>query len=104
MTHPVERRWSWDLAPPPAALWPLIVDTGRFNEAAGFPRYTLEERPLPDGSVERLGHARVGPLKVTWEEMPFDFVEGAWLRQRRRFLSGPVREMTARIALEPQGA
>ena len=42
----------------PEALWPLLADTARFNEAIGLPRYTVTETPLPDGSVRRIGSAR----------------------------------------------
>ena len=99
----VQRSWNWTFDAPPEALWPVLSDTRRFNEAAGFPRYVLEEIPRADGSVAHLGHAKIGPLRLTWEEPPFDFVENRWFSQTRRFRGAPIREMTARLDLEPLG-
>jgi class 3 adenylate cyclase len=103
MLAAVQRSWSWTFEAPPEALWPVLSDTRRFNEAAGFPRYVLEENTRADGSVEHIGHAKIGPLRLTWEEPPFDFVEGRWFSQTRRFRGAPIREMTARLDLEPLG-
>ena len=99
----VQRSWNWTFDAPPEALWPVLSDTRRFNEAAGFPRYVLEEIPRADGSVAHLGHAKIGPLRLTWEEPAFDFVENRWFSQTRRFRGAPIREMTARLDLEPLG-
>jgi class 3 adenylate cyclase len=100
----LERTWTWEFALPPEALWPVLADTVRFNEAAGFPRYELLEKPRPDGSVERIGTARLGPFRLSWAEGDFDFVAGRGFTQRRRFLRGPVRGLEAHMALEPTGA
>src|SRR5689334_3623144 len=100
----LERTWTWEFNLPPEALWPVLADTTRFNEAAGFPRYELFENPRPDGSVERIGTARLGPFRLSWAEGDFDFVAGRGFTQRRRFLRGPVRGLEAHMALEPTGA
>src|SRR4051812_9598030 len=83
MPGAVERSWSWSFAAPPELLWPVLADTARINEATGFPRYVLEETAQPDGSVVRIGHAKMGPFAVVWDENPYDFVENRWLRQTR---------------------
>jgi hypothetical protein len=54
----VEREWEWHFAASPEALWPIVADTARIGEAAGFPRYNVTDIPLPDGTVERVGSAR----------------------------------------------
>src|SRR5689334_18036064 len=101
MARTVEKSWSWTFAAPPDALWPVLADTNRLNAASGFPRYTLEERPRPDGSVERIGHAKVGALRLSWDEGPFDFVTNQWFQQTRRLHWGPWASLTARLELEP---
>jgi class 3 adenylate cyclase len=100
----LERTWTWQFGLPPETLWPVLADTARFNEAAGFPRYERVEKPRPDGSVERIGTARIGPFRLSWVEGDFDFVAGRGFTQIRRFLRGPVRSLEARMALEPAGA
>ena len=75
MAQAVERTWSWEFDLPAEALWPVLADTARFNQAAGFPRYELIETPREDGSVQRIGTARLGPLRLAWEEGDFDFVD-----------------------------
>ena len=54
----VERVWEWHFAASPEALWPLLADTARIGEAAGFPRYTITDIEQPDGTVRRIGSAR----------------------------------------------
>jgi class 3 adenylate cyclase len=99
----LERTWTWRFDETPAALWPVLADTARFNEAAGFPRYERVETPRPDGSVERVGTARIGLLRLSWEEGDFDFVAERGFVQERRFRNGPLRSLEARLALEPEG-
>ena len=55
----IERVWEWHFAASPEALWPVLADTARFNEAVGLPRSAVSETLLPDGSVKRVGSARV---------------------------------------------
>jgi hypothetical protein len=31
----VEREWEWEFTAAPEALWPVLADTARYNEAAG---------------------------------------------------------------------
>jgi class 3 adenylate cyclase len=97
----LERTWIWTFDLPPETLWPVLADTARLNEAAGFPRYELVETPRPDGSVERIGTGRIGPVRLAWTEGDFDFVAGRGFTQTRRFLRGPVRSLEARLTLEP---
>jgi class 3 adenylate cyclase len=102
MARAVEKSWSWVFAASPEALWPVLADTRRLNEASGFPRYTLEEKARPDGSVERIGHARRGPIKLDWTEGAFDFVTNQWFQQTRWFHQGPFASLTARMELTPE--
>ena len=59
MGEAVERRWTWHFPGPPMAVWRVMADTARFNEAAGFPKHEIEERIGPDGaSSPRIRGAR----------------------------------------------
>ena len=95
--------WEWHFDRPPEAMWPLVADTARFNEAAGLPRYAVRETPNPDGTVDLHGNAKVGPFELAWRELPIDLVQGRWFRQTRVFDNGPFRRLVASFALEPDG-
>ncbi len=95
--------WTWHFDPPPAAMWPLVADTARFNEAAGLPRYTVSEIPAADGTVAFEGKAKIGPFAVSWREVPVEMVQGHWFRQTRLFSNGPFKRLTASFALTPEG-
>jgi class 3 adenylate cyclase len=97
----VERIWKWRFAASPEALWPLLADTGRLNEAVGFARYTLSETPRPDGSIERIGTTRRLGMTLTWEEGVPEWVWNRRYRHTRRFRSRFVRAVTAEIQLHP---
>jgi class 3 adenylate cyclase len=98
----VRRAWQWRFPAPPDALWPLLADTARFNEAIGFPRYTVSETPQPDGSVRRIGNVRRFGMTVTWEEGVPEWVAPHHYQHERRFLTGPLRRAAAEILIEPQ--
>ncbi|HSR72176.1 MAG TPA: adenylate/guanylate cyclase domain-containing protein [Kiloniellales bacterium] len=73
------------------------------NEAARLPKHEIEEIPQADGSVRYFGRARVGPVALHWEERPVNWVANRWYVHRRDFLRGPLRILTARLTLEPDG-
>jgi len=97
------RSWSWRFASPPQAIWQLLADTARFNEAAGLPNHAIEERPQTDGSVDYLGRARKGPFALEWRERPVNWVSGQWFEHRREFSRGPLAFLTASLRLAPEG-
>ena len=96
--------WEWHFDRPPDAMWPLVADTARFNEAAGLPRYTVSEKPRPDGTVDFEGRARIGVFDLRWHEPPIEMVQGSWFRQTRNFVNGPFRRLTASLELAPEPA
>jgi hypothetical protein len=57
-------RFHWRFDRPAAAIWPLLADTVRFNEAAGLPRYEVIETPQSDGTVRFEGRLKQGPLAI----------------------------------------
>ena len=97
----VERNWKWHFAAAPEALWPLLADTGRLNEAVGFARYTLSETPRSDGSIERIGTTRRFGMILAWEEGVPEWVWSRRYQHTRRFKSRFVRAVTAEIQLHP---
>jgi class 3 adenylate cyclase len=92
------RSWSWDFPVAPEALWPLIADTNRLNEAGGGPRYTLEEKPREDGSVERIARLKKGPFTLTWDELLPQWVQHRVFTQGRLFRNGPIARFTPTFA------
>ncbi len=102
MARPISRTWTWHFDSPPEAIWPLLADTARFNEAAKLPKHEVEERPRPDGSVLYLGRARQGPFRLEWQEKPVNWVANKWFEHRRTFLKGPLASLCASFRLVPE--
>ena len=96
-THVVE----WEFEHPPAAVWPLLADTGRFNEASGLPKHPVRREEQPDGSVRFYAEARLGPFRLAWEDIPVEWVIERWFRHERRVTSGPFASLTATAELRP---
>jgi class 3 adenylate cyclase len=95
--------WKWEFDQPAEVLWPLYADTSRFNEAAGFPPYQVEEVPQADGSVRYFVQAKLGPYALAWEEIPANWQEYRWFNHDRRFLRGPFKQMNVRVRAEDRG-
>lgn len=95
--------WIWRFDTPLETIWPVLSDTARFNEAAALPRHDITETPRADGSVEYLARARIGPLRLVWEEKPVNWVDGQWFEHCRLFRNGPLRYLCATLKLIPEG-
>jgi class 3 adenylate cyclase len=91
-------------AKPPEAIWPCIADSARINELAGSPPYQVEERTGADGRVRRIATAKLGPLRIAWEESFGEWQENRRVVQRRKFLNGPIGYFEATAELEPEGS
>jgi len=98
------RTWVWNLPQPPAALWPILSDTARFNEAAAVPKYQVVETPQSDGSVHRIAHAKVAGMAMEWEEGPYQWVYQRRFRHDCKVLKGPFSALNVALDLEPDGA
>ena len=90
----------WDFDHPPEVIWPLLADTGRFNEAAGLPKHQVQQVEQPDGSVRFFAEAKAGPFALAWEEIPVEWVTDRWFRHERRFSRGPLAVLIATAELE----
>ena len=91
--------WSFDH--PPEVIWPLLADTGRFNEAAGLPKHQIRQEEQPDGTVRFFAEASIGAVRLAWEEIPVEWVTDRWFRHERRFSKGPLATLIATAELEP---
>ncbi len=97
----VERVWEWHFAASPEALWPLLADTARIGEAAGFPRYTITDIPRPDGTVERVGSARRLGMTMIWDEGVPEWIAGRRYSHERRFRSRLIHKLASRLEFDP---
>ncbi len=89
-------RWTWELASPPEALWPLVSDTDRYNRDCGFPPFEVREprpgEPPAGRGVRRLRSAYLG-VAGEWEERGFEWIEPVRFSVERIFSRGPLRHM-----------
>jgi class 3 adenylate cyclase len=90
-------RWTWDFRAPPAALWPQVSDTERFNRDCGFPPFEVrapEKGGVPaEPGVRRLRSTYLGIIGE-WEEREFEWVQPVRFAVSRIFTRGPILEMT----------
>jgi class 3 adenylate cyclase len=99
----MQRVWEWKFASPPAAIWPSMADTARFNEAAALPKHEIIETPRADGSVDFAGRLRKGPVTICWQERPVNWISEQWFEHCRDFRNGPFRSLCATFELTPEG-
>lgn len=92
---------EWEFDHPPSAVWPLLADTARFNEAGGLPKHQVRREEQADGSVRFFAEAKIGPFALAWEEIPVEWVGDRWFRHERRFSRGPLASLTASAELHP---
>jgi class 3 adenylate cyclase len=97
-----KRSWTWHVEQPAEAMWAVLADTARLNEATRLPRHQIEETPLPDGSVRFVGRARIGPIALEWREKPVNWVFGQWFEHCRYFSRGPLASLCARLQVTPE--
>ena len=97
-------RWTWDFRSPPAALWPLVSNTDRFNRDCGFPPFQVRRpapgEPPPELGVRRLRSVYLG-IVGEWEEREFEWVQPRRFAVRRSFTRGPLAGMVQSCELAP---
>ena len=97
------QEWVRSFAHSPEALWPLLSDTARYNEASGLPKHDIIETPQPDGSVLFEGRAKIGSVRLEWREEPVNWVKNQWFEHIRHFTRGPLKLLRAHLRMEPEG-
>jgi class 3 adenylate cyclase len=113
--HPDQRfRWTWDLAAPHEALWPLVSNTDRFNRDCGYPSVTLvppaelvdpaSANGAQSGTVTnaRRLRAKVMGIVIEWEELAFEWIAPRRFAVERTYYSGPVAKMIMSCELAPR--
>lgn len=92
------------LASPPAEVWPLITDTDRANRLVmgRGNAYRPIDAQGAKGSARFLVEARVAGFALRYEESPFEWTENRRFSVVRRMRSGPLREYTFGIQLDPE--
>ena len=94
--------WKLHLEVEPARLWRYIADTGRLNQAAGLPEWKLDYVPDEDGGSHQVGQLRYMGWRVSWDEHPFEWVEGRQYEVRRDYHNGPLRRFNMAVVLSPE--
>ncbi|MBI1883035.1 MAG: adenylate/guanylate cyclase domain-containing protein [Chlamydiae bacterium] len=89
-------RWAWQFKSSPEELWPLVSDTNRFNFEMGMPPLSK----TASNGKRVLSFSRLG-IKMTWEEIPFEWVRPYRFGVIRRYCEGPLEEMRIHIELLP---
>jgi class 3 adenylate cyclase len=89
--------WRHELAAPPAALWPLVANTDRFNRDTGVP--PVEVLGTEANARRRLRLRRLG-VPIEWEEEPFEWLRPQAFGVVRRFAGGPIVELRVQVRLE----
>ncbi|HVO17017.1 MAG TPA: adenylate/guanylate cyclase domain-containing protein [Alphaproteobacteria bacterium] len=103
MPRTVTERWTWHFDSPPEAVWAVLADTARFNEAAGFPKHRIETVAEADGTIVYIGTARQGPLTVRWRDLPVQWVANERFVHCRAFIGTPLKRLCATLQLTPEG-
>src|SRR5579864_5087417 len=104
MTTIYRYRKETHFAQPPEAAWPFLADTARLNEMTGSPPYQVVDRLDADGRTRRAATAKVGPVRLQWDERFGEWQENRWLTQERQFKNGPFRHFKVHAKLDPEGA
>jgi class 3 adenylate cyclase len=95
-------RWEWQLQASPAALWPLVSDTNRFNRDTGVPAVEVRTPGSPPSNERRLLRLYRFGVPIEWEEEPFEWVRPYRFGVVRHYTRGPVAEMRTLTELNPR--
>jgi class 3 adenylate cyclase len=96
--------WQWQLKSSPAALWPYVADTHRFNQATSLPAIAYTELPLETGGSQRIARTTKLGITVEYEDFPFDWIREQEFSNLRLFKRGPLARTYAKVRLEANGA
>ena len=102
MTDPYTKHWTWRFDAGPMAVWAVLADTARFNEAAGFPKHDITERREADGGISYIGKAVIAGLPVSWRDIPVEWIEGERFTHRNEFFGTPVKSLAVTLTLTPE--
>src|SRR5581483_11986209 len=85
----------------PDALWPLLADTPKLNQAVGLPPIEYTVTPLDRGGSRIEAAVKLGRWPVLrWTEHPFLWREPYGYVVFREFSGGPFVRVTAGVELD----
>jgi class 3 adenylate cyclase len=88
---------------PPERLWRAISDTDAINRDAGLPSVHYTYEPEPGGLSRAVARARLGPLRLVWDEPPFRWEAPHRVAVERRFRGGPFARFGSDVRVQPAG-
>lgn len=88
--RPLEFLWRFEVAAPLERMWPLLIDTSRFNRALGLPEMHYDER---EGRLH--GTTINAGFRQTWIEVPWQWVQGREVVAVRDYSEGFARWVRA---------
>ncbi|MBV8245545.1 MAG: adenylate/guanylate cyclase domain-containing protein [Candidatus Eremiobacteraeota bacterium] len=95
-------RWRWWFPVGRDALWPLVSDTDWVNRHAGLPPVSYAYEPVAGGGSRTRASFHLGPLRIEWEEPPFEWSAPEYYGIERRYRSGPLARFRSRTALREE--
>ncbi len=96
-----DKSMSWELDSKSKSLWPLVSNTERLNEAIGLPAVDYRTEKDPELGIRKFGSFTLSGIKVSWEEHPFEWIEGRRMGILREFGTGPFKWFMSVVTLEP---
>ncbi|WP_035484746.1 adenylate/guanylate cyclase domain-containing protein [Geminicoccus roseus] len=99
IAHPFAFRFDG----PRAKVWTALADTARFNEASGLPAHPVVDATAADGSRIFRAKARLGPLNLSWTDLPANWVKERWFEHDRLIDNGPLARFRVTLTLEEDG-
>lgn len=101
----IENTHEWLLDASPADLWPHVSNTERLNRAIGLPAVEYTTEVDDELGVRRFARVKLAGFAMSWEEHPYEWVEGRRMSILREFDSGPFKWFVSNVELEsrPEG-
>jgi class 3 adenylate cyclase len=96
-----EKIFQWRFESTPEQLWPYVSNTERINRAAGLQSVRYRTEKSADGGLRRFGTFRLAGIPISWEEHPFEWIEGRRMGVLREFATGPFRSFISIVELNP---
>lgn len=97
-----EKTFEWELESSIAQLWPYVSDTERLNRAIGLPPVKYRTEKDPKLGIRKFGSFKLSGILISWEEHPFEWIEGQRMGILREFDSGPFKWFMSVVSLEKQ--
>jgi serine/threonine protein kinase/class 3 adenylate cyclase len=95
--HDVLRfEFRWELVSSRQQLWPHVSNTERWNRAVGLPAPLFTTRADPTRGMRRFGELP----SQSWEEHPFEWVEGRRMGVLREYTRGHFKWVLNEVELE----